>query len=271
MPPEDLSIPVDKITGLIALSRKPLQKRAVVAVRHETDVLAVLFLRVDKAMGRSDLPNLCLGQVSQREQGVPELFLGQKIKDVGLILLRVRRLLKPQRISRRRNAGIVPRGDKVAAKFPGPLPHGLKFQVPVAVDAGIGGQARLIGRGKGPHHVPFKFPGEIQRVVGDSQPGADALGVFHIAQGAAGPLFAAAVELHGHTDALVSRLHQTQRRNGGIHASAHADHAGRHPASLLSQGFIIPAASSPCQPVRGPGIKLTLDFLLFLSYIKNRT
>ena len=61
-------------------------KSGIIAVRHETDVLAVRLIRIDKAFPLCNIPNLCFVIFSQREQRVGQLLLGQIIKDIALVL-----------------------------------------------------------------------------------------------------------------------------------------------------------------------------------------
>ena len=85
---------VQKITGSIVLAGVALQKGDVVSVRYETDILTVMLPGCDEAMLRGDGPDLRLGQIAQRKQGVGKHILGQAVEKVGLILGSVRGLIQ---------------------------------------------------------------------------------------------------------------------------------------------------------------------------------
>ena len=101
---------------------------------------------IDEALRFRNLPDLGLGQLSQREQGVGQLLLGERIEDIALVLRPIHGLFQlPAAIGRLADPGIVAGGDEIAAQFPGPAVQPTEFQVAVAVDAGIGSASLLIG------------------------------------------------------------------------------------------------------------------------------
>ena len=228
MSPQDLPVPVDEIPGNEMLPGVFLQERAVVSFGDEADVLAVTLFRVDKAVGLRDFPDLRLGQIPQRKQGVGQLLLRQKVEHVSLVLGGIRRLPEPRSVGCLRNTGIMARGQIVTAQLRSAPPQCPELQMHVAGNTGIGRSARFILRGKIRHHIPVKFPGKVERVMGDPQRAADSLGILHILQGAAAPLFRSVVQPHGHADAVISLLQQPQRRHGGVHSAAHSDHTFGH-------------------------------------------
>lgn len=66
------------------------QKRHIVPIRHEADVLAVGLLGVGQAVGGRQSPQGGLFIVSHRQQQMGQLALGQLVEEVRLVLPPVR-------------------------------------------------------------------------------------------------------------------------------------------------------------------------------------
>ena len=112
----------------------------------------------------------------------------------------------------------------IAAQLQSPAEQPVKFQIPVAVNAGIGGQAPFIAVGEFAHDLPVKILGKIKGVVPDAELRGYRTGVLHIFQGAAGAFFrGVVVQAHGGADALVARLLHQKGSHRAVHAAAHAD------------------------------------------------
>ena len=104
----------------------------------------------------------------------------------------------------------------------------VEFQIPVAVDAGVGSAAAFVAADKFLDDLPLKIVLEIEHVVGNSQTSGYAAGVLHVVQTTAGvPLFQTdhiiVVQPHGRADTFVTRAEHQQRRHGAVHAPRHAD------------------------------------------------
>ena len=76
----------------------------------------------------------------------------------------------------------------VAAQLLGSAEHGPEFQIAVAVDAGAGGLARLVAADELFHDAGTEVVLKIKGIVGNAHAAADAAGILHIVQGAAGAL-----------------------------------------------------------------------------------
>ena len=104
----------------------------------------------------------------------------------------------------------------------------VEFQIPVAVDAGIGSSAAFVAADKFLDDLPLKIVLEVEHVVGNPQTSGHAAGILHVVQTTAGvPLFQTdhiiVVQPHGRADALVACAKHQQRRHGAVHAAGHAD------------------------------------------------
>ena len=92
VPAYHLPLKVQKVTLGEGLSGVALQKRAVIPVGNEADVLTVPLPGVDKTVFPGDFPDLRLGQISQRKPDLGKLFLIPAGQEVGRLLVPVRRL-----------------------------------------------------------------------------------------------------------------------------------------------------------------------------------
>ena len=104
----------------------------------------------------------------------------------------------------------------------------VEFQIPVAVDTGVGSAAAFVAADKFPDDLPLEIVLEVEHVVGNSQTSGYAAGVLHVVQTTAGVSFfqtdhIIVVQPHGRADALVTRAEHQQRRHGAVHAPRHAD------------------------------------------------
>lgn len=85
----------------------------------------------------------------------------------------------------------------------------VEFQIPVAVDAGVGSAAAFVAADKFPDDLPLEIVLEVEHVVGNSQTSGHTAGVLHVVQTTAGMSFfqtdhIIVVQPHGRTDALVT-------------------------------------------------------------------
>ena len=116
----------------------------------------------------------------------------------------------------------------VAAQLPGPVEELAEFQIPVAVDAGIGGAALIIGVHEFVHDLPVEFLGEVEHIVPDAQPVGHTPGILHIVQGAAGfPTLGgsdlAVIQPHGGSDTFIACFLHQKSRHGAVHSAAHSN------------------------------------------------
>ena len=116
----------------------------------------------------------------------------------------------------------------VAAQLHGAAHQMLKFQIAVAVNAGIGGGAAFIAADEFGNHLFLKVVREIKHVKGHSQSPGDTSGIFHIIQTAAGGLLiqtqnVVAEQTHGHAGAFIALLLHQKGSHRAVHAAAHGN------------------------------------------------
>ena len=232
---DPFALRVEKVAGLRNFSRVPLNESGIVPVRHKADVLAVRLVRIEKAVFLGDLTHPVLGKFAHRELGVRQLFLGQIVQYIALILAAVQPLF--QQIAPGSfvvcHPGIVSGDNGVHLHFLHPEIELFKFQIAVAVDAGVGRPAVFIGVDKPVHDLFFEVCRKVENIVGHMQTIRHAPCVLHIVQGAAGlfpldPCLFVLEQFHGRTDAFIAFLLHQKRRNGTVYAAAHGNQSLFH-------------------------------------------
>ena len=116
----------------------------------------------------------------------------------------------------------------VAAQNLSPAEQRVKFQMPVAVNTGVGGQSLFVAFYE---FLNDLFPEgilKIEHIVGNPQTVSHAPGIFGVVQGTAGALFresggGVVVQAHGGADAGISRLKGQQGCHRAVHTAAHAN------------------------------------------------
>ena len=183
---------------------------------------------VDEAGFGGNFARFGLAQAPKREFDPRERLLRQIVEHIALILCLVQRLFEDIPLPIPFNAGIVPRGDIAAAHDVGALEELVEFQIAVAVDAGVRGNAVLVGVYEAVDDALGKFILEIEDVIRHAEAIGHAARVLHIVERAAGVRLRNArvlviVELHRAADARKARVRQQLGRDGGIHAAGHGD------------------------------------------------
>ena len=211
------------------------QKRPVIAAGNETDLLALRLRCHLEAELRGHVPHLLLAEVAERKQGVTELLLGQIEEEIRLVLAGIPAAadVVPAVVSSH-HAGVMAGGHAAGAKLLRPLLQGGEFQVAVALRAGVGGVAALVGGNEVVDDVPGERLLEVGHVKGDAQLTGDPPRIGNVVQRAAGlvmPLdgFRAVPQLHGDADALVPLGVQQGGAYRTVNAAAHRhNHALAH-------------------------------------------
>ena len=225
---DDIAVQVQKRAGLGFLAGARGDDRRVVAVGDKADVLAVVLAGVAEAGFGGDLPRVGLAEGAEGEFDAGELLLRQVVEDVALVLGLVEGLFEDVLLPCPLDAGVVAGGDIAAAQDIGALKELVKFQIAVAVDAGVGGDAVLIGVDEAVDDAGGKFVLEVENVKREAQTAGNAPGVLRVVERAAGMALGDArvlvvIELHHAADAVVARVGQKLCRHAGIHAAGHGD------------------------------------------------
>ncbi len=203
-----------------------------VAVGDEADVVRVGLGRDREAASRGLLPDLLLGQFTEREHAVLQLLRGQHRQYVGLVLGHVHGAVQdpvPQ-------PDVVPGGHRVEAERDRPIQQRGELDLLVAPQARVRGAAgRVLGEEVG-NHVLEEVLAEIPDVVRNPEQIADSTGVEGVLDraAAAGPGAQGsrvAGQRHVHAGHVMTGIHRQCRRHGRVDAAAHrGQHAHQRPA-----------------------------------------
>src|SRR5690606_19689660 len=134
------------------------------------------------------------------------------------------------------DAGVVARGDEVAAEGVGALEEGGPLDVGVAEDARVGRAPFEIVGGEPLDDAVAKLLADVDDEVGEAEADGHGAGVVHGLERAAAHLLAAAglrlgrtagrrvvPRLHRHADDVVALLVEEGGGDGGVHPAAHGD------------------------------------------------
>ena len=109
------------------------KESAIIVVRHEANLLALCFLaQCLKTVVKSNLPNLRLGQSTQRKYRVAEVLLGEHPEEIGLVLVGIYCRLEIHVSAVFGNLRIVPCGNIIAAILLGSLHEFAPLNVRIA-------------------------------------------------------------------------------------------------------------------------------------------
>ncbi len=111
-----------------------------------------------------------------------KLLLAETVEDIALILGLVQRLIQqiPAAFRIPANPGIMAGGDAVAAQDFRPAEKEVEFQMPVAFDAGVGGQPLRLAADNLGDDLLFKSVLGVHDVEGHPQPSGHAPGILRI-------------------------------------------------------------------------------------------
>ena len=169
-----------------------------------------------------------LAQAAKRELDPRKRLLCQIVEHVALVLRLVEGLFEDVLLPCPLDAGVVAGGDIAAAQDIGALKELVEFQIAVAVDAGVGGDAVLVGVDEAVDDAGGEFVLEVENIKRKVQTAGDAPCVLRVVERAAGMALGDArvlvvIELHHAADAVVARVGQKLCRHAGIHAAGHGD------------------------------------------------
>ena len=175
--PQNMALDVLKITGLRDCAPGG-QDSAIVAVGNKADILTIPLSCVDQASLLRQLADLGLGESPYRQQQPPQDLLGEGIEEIALVLLPVStpQKCRPSAAAGSRQ-GVMAGGDIAGANGIRLPAEGDKFDVPVALYAGVRGKARLIGAGEIIHDLLVEQRAVIRLEEGDTQLVGYGLGV----------------------------------------------------------------------------------------------
>ena len=285
---EHATVFVNELAVRIVSARKRANKRGIITVRHEADILAVRLIGVMEAELTRKLARMRFCHASERKQRMPQFVLRHRIEHVALVFRQVNRLFQQESAVFLLYAGIVTRNCIFAAQLFRAAKQAVKFQIPVAVYAGVRGRAALISLDESAHDPLLEIRCEIEHIIRHTEPVSYAARILGILKRTAA-LFAAyprvlvIEELHRYADAVKSALRREIGGNGQVHSSAHCDEclAAR---VIGSKGHIIPF-KKPVSPDKAAGadtpqhLKITIlaasrvlrDGKIYLSVSEKRS
>ena len=179
---DDIAVQVQERAGLGFLAGARGDDLRVVAVGDEADVLAVVLAGVAEAGFGGDLPRVGLAEGAEGEFDAGELLLRQVVEDVALVLGLVEGLFEDVLLPCPLDAGVVAGGDIAAAQDIGALKELVEFQIAVAVDAGVGGDAVLVGVDEAVDDAGGEFVLEVENVKRKAQTAGNAPGVLRVVE-----------------------------------------------------------------------------------------
>ena len=232
---------IQKIPGGVVLAGELLHKAGIVAVRHKADILTVVLLGVDKAVLLRDLSHLGLVQRTQRQTDMRQLLLRKVIQHIALILALVQALFQQPAAGGcvLFHPGIVAGDHILHAVLCSPVQQVAELHIFIAVDAGVGGAARLVDADKFFNDLCPEVGGEIQYLIRHIQRKGHLGGVLNIFLRAAGLVTGLSQRFvvgkpHGDAGAVVARLLHQAGRHRAIHAAAHGNEGAGTVCRVLS-------------------------------------
>ena len=258
------------LLGDAALLQVGAQKRCVIAVGHEADLLAVALGGHRQVHGAGQFADFALGQLAERKHGAGKLLLGEAEQEVSLVLGIVHgaQQLVPAGGFVEVDARVVAGGHLARAHGLGHFQETVELDVVVAQRAGNGRAAGQVLFHERLYYLLLELLLEVHHVVGDADLLGDAAGVVNVVERAAAPRSPLCGQLrqtplvpklHGQPHYVVTLAHQERGHGGAVDAAAHGDGNGklRHVRRFCGGAPPRPRAPPPGRPparrwCRGP-------------------
>ena len=228
--PQHISVGIHKVSRGTFLPAVAADKSGIIAVRNKAYILTVVLIGVLKTALRSDLPGRMLILIAQRELHVGQLLLGQNIENITLVFGRVHcfEQLIASALFVIAHSCIVTGHQYIAAQFFHLLVQMLKFELSVALDAGIGRAAVKVFVDEGLDHFLPEQVLIVHDMVGNPDLLCHAAGVLRILERTAG-----IHQIHSHNivfiqphcaaHTIISLARHHPGSNAAVHAAAHRD------------------------------------------------
>src|SRR5581483_8973779 len=227
----------------------------------EAHVLAVRLVRRAQAQARGVGAYLGLRELTNREEDARELGLPEHVQHVGLVLGLVGATAQvPPAGVITVDARVVSGGDSVEAELAGPVQEPVELEVPVALDARVGGASFRVGGHVRIDNMTVEVVGEVEHVVGHTELLSDTPSVLDVGDRAAARVAGAAPELHRGPDDVVALLQQQGGGHRRVDAARHGgEHAHQRPRRrATASGTTLRARSTSSSVVVGPSDSRTL-------------
>ncbi|AFL53699.1 hypothetical protein USDA257_c51740 [Sinorhizobium fredii USDA 257] len=229
---EHTAVEMDDLAGERRIRLQLRDDVAVLALRHETNILAIGLLGNDKTHLLGERARLRLGEAAERKAQVVDLLLGGREEEIALVALGVSRpvegaLANIARLRARPRADVVAGRQRVGAEL-------LRGRQQVGeLDGLVAGNAwnrRFAGNvalGEGIDHRLAEARLVVEHIMRNAQSLADASGVVNVLAGAAGAgsvhRRTMVVELQSDAENIIAFAFEQPRDHGGVDTAGHGD------------------------------------------------
>ena len=234
---------IEEVPVRVVLAGEILHEFLIVAVRHKADILTVVLAGVDEMLLFGNGAHFGLVERPQWQPHMGQLFLCQIIKHIALIFSLIKAFFQQPAASGLvlLDAGVVAGDDILHPVLLRPAEQVVELHILVAVDAGVGGAARLIDPDEFFDDFLPEIGGEIQHLIGNIHRIGHLSGVLDILFRAAGVEAGLTQRLvpgepHGDAGAVVPLLLHQPRRHRAVHAAAHGNEGARGPGRRVLCG-----------------------------------
>ena len=158
---------INEITFRIRPARMLFDEFCIVSIRHEADILAVMFFCVHKSMCFRNGTCLAFRHAAERKLCVCKLLLRQGIKHIALIFAQVDRFLQEITTGCRilSDLCIMSGNYIIHSKLLCPLVQIFEFQITVTVDAGVRCDTTFVAVHKLVHDLLLEMLLEVHDIV----------------------------------------------------------------------------------------------------------
>ena len=179
---------IEEVPVRVVLAGEILHELLIVAVRHKADILTVVLAGVDEMLLFGNGAHFGLVERPQWQPHMGQLFLCQIIKHIALIFSFIKAFFQQPAASGLvlLDAGVVAGDDILHPVLLRPAEQVVELHILVAVDAGVGGAARLIDPDEFFDDLLPEIGGEIQHLIGNIHRIGHLGGVLNILFRAAG-------------------------------------------------------------------------------------
>ncbi len=218
---------IDDIARRVGIGAQFLDQAGIVAVGHETDVLAVGLARDAQADLRGDFAHLRLGHAAERKAQEIELRRRGREQEIALVARRIGALVQFRPLRSHHPPDIMAGGEAIGAKIAGEREQIGEFRPHIAFDAGNGRASGEIFVGEIVDHRVAKAAFMVEHIMRDAQPIAHRARVANVAARAtaARPAhrLAMVVELQRDADRFRPGPRRQRRDHRTVDAARHGD------------------------------------------------
>ena len=182
VPAKHIALQVDKISLRHLHPGVRFYETGMVVVRYETDFLAVRLVGHLQSYIRSHPADFFLVVAAHGHQGVGQLFLGQVVQGVGLVLFRCHRSLKGiSLVWEPADLGIMAGCDVIRTNRHAPAQQRFPLHITVAGNTRVRGSPSHVFAHEIVHHIGPELFLEIHYIIRDTEVHGNPAGIIHSA------------------------------------------------------------------------------------------